>query len=208
MKKILGLISALILVITSTGCSKDEQYEEKIAELEKEIEVVYQQIVEKESQQEIADEEDETAKQESPMLWSDADTQLWEYVIDFSSLEENGWDRGVTNWRKWEGEIGPDLTTPNEAWESPGLLMNAWVAKADFIKWLGTDLWETTLRIDYINEDLAEGYLLNYGLKDDSFAGTDLKITMKKEQEYWFIEAVEERNHCSRNVSENKEMCV
>ncbi|WP_161568166.1 hypothetical protein [Anaerobacillus alkaliphilus] len=43
---------------------------------------------------------------------------------------------------------------------------------------------------------------------DDSIAGEDMKVTMKKGNGFWYIENVEIRGRCSRGVSENNELCV
>lgn len=212
MKKVIALAAALMLVIFFSGCSKDE---EKISALEKELDLVNTRLEEKEeelknSKIENAGENDSILipKDKLPRLWQDGDAQLWEYVTDFSIAKENGWNRGVTNWRTWEEEIPPTLAAPNEMWDNPGSLMNAWVAETDFIKMLGTDLWESTMRVVSANENLSEGYILNYGLQDDSIAGIEIKMTMIKDEENWHIDKVEVRNRCARNVTEDKESCV
>lgn len=193
-----------IIITIFAGCSNDEQYEVRIAELEEEVERVNQKLVEKEDElkQLVTQGDDEILREDGPKLWDDPTIQLWEYVRDFSFAEENGWERGATDWRKWEKTIDSALVSPNESWETPSLLMNAWVEDANFIHLLGTDLWESTLRIHYINEDLAEGYILNYGLKDDSIDGEEIKMIMKRENGYWRIDDVEIRYRCGRSLGE------
>lgn len=147
-------------------------------------------------------------KDELPRLWQGADTQLWDFTSDFSLSEENGWERGVTNWQDWKGEFDQSLATPNQIWETPGMLMQAWMDDVTFSYWLGQEIWEVTKRIELHNEELAEGYILSYGMKDDSIAGNDVKVTMKQANGYWYIEAIDIRYRCSRNVSEDNELCV
>ena len=73
---------------------------------------------------------------------------------------------------------------------------------------LGQDVWEINSRIEFFDENNAEGYIMSYGLFDDSIAGSDIKLTMKRENGFWYIEFAEQREQCSRGVGENGGLCL
>ncbi|WP_339147703.1 MULTISPECIES: hypothetical protein [unclassified Sutcliffiella] len=210
------LISLILVGVLLSGCSNSDGHQEKVAELEKEIAEVYAQLEDKEMELETVSqkpEEEETGefftipKDQVPRLWRDVDAQLWDYLIDHSMAEENGWKKDVTNWREWVGEFDEALGTANQIWETPGLLMNAWMLDVEISYGLGMDVWEINTRID-LDENKAEGYIMSYGMHDDSVSGSDIKLTMLKENDFWYVEKAEVRERCSRGVSEDKELCL
>ncbi|NLP49582.1 hypothetical protein [Bacillus sp. RO1] len=214
MKRIvtLFLVGALL-----SGCSNTDDHQETVIKLENEIEEVYAQLEEKEMELETVSQtpaEEESGefitipKDQAPRLWTDVDAQLWDYLIDDSLAEENGWKKGVTNWREWDGEYNQALGIANQSWKNPGLLMNAWMLDVETSYGLGMDVWEITTRITLSDEDKAEGYIMSYGMRDDSVAGSDIKLTMLKENDFWYVEKAEVRYRCSRGVSEDKDLCL
>ena len=59
----------------------------------------------------------------------------------------------------------------------------------------------TTARI-WRAEDDAIGVILNWGLQDDSVAGHDFRIHMRRDADGgWMVERLEERFHCARGVT-------
>lgn len=212
----------IIVILVVFGLSACSNNTEIIESLEKKLEAAYRHIDEKENEIEKIKgglvEESNTnkfnddyivfRKDEAPRIWRNHNVQLWEYVLDFSMAKENGWYRGTTNWKELEEGIHPSFTAPNKTWEMPGLLMNAWASELQDSYWLGYDVWEITQRIKLIDENIVEGYILSYGFNDDAISGSDLKITMKREQGYWYIDNIKVRYHCSRNVNNDKELCV
>ncbi|MCM3618913.1 hypothetical protein M3936_15100 [Sutcliffiella horikoshii] len=211
------LFLVLVIGVLFSGCSDSEIHQERVTELEKEIAEVYAQLEDKDSElttlsqkpvEEEAGEFFTIPKDEVPRLWQDADTQLWEYLLDFSLAEENGWKREVTNWREWDGGYDQALGTANKIWEDPGLLMNAWILDVEISKGLGMDVWEINTRIDYSDEVKAEGYIMSYGMREDSVSGSDIRLTMLKESDFWYIDRAEIRDRCSRNVSEDEDLCL
>ncbi|WP_404347595.1 hypothetical protein LG311_18205 [Sutcliffiella horikoshii] len=213
MKRLFALFLIGVLV---SGCSNTENHQEKVTELENEIAEVYAQLEEKEMEIETLSQpsmEEETGdfitipKDQVPLLWRDVDAQLWDYLIDDSLAEENGWEKGITNWREWDGEYDQALGSANQTWESPGVLMNAWMLDVGLSNGLGMDVWEINTRIDLSDEAIAEGYIMNYGMRDDSVSGSDIKLTMIKENDFWYVEKAEVRYRCSRGVSEDEAVC-
>ncbi|NMH75360.1 hypothetical protein HF078_19975 [Bacillus sp. RO2] len=211
------VVTLFLVGVLFSGCSNTDVHQEKVTELETEIVEVYAQLEEKEMEIETLSQqpaEEETGefitipKDQVPHLWRDVDVQLWEYLIDDSLAKETGWQKGVTNWREWDGEYDQALGTANQSWKSPGLLMNAWMLDVETSYGLGMDVWEINTRIDFSDEDEAEGYIMSYGIRDDSVAGSDVKLTMLKENNFWYVEKVEVRDRCSRGVSEDKDLCL
>ncbi len=207
----------LLVGVFFSGCSNSEVHQEKVTALEKEIKEVYAQLEDKELELEtLSPKTEETEpgeflmipKDEIPLLWKDVDAQLWDYLIDHSLAEENGWERDVTNWREWDGEYDQGLGKTNQTWETPGVLMNAWMVDAEISEGLGVDVWEINTRIATDDENKAEGYIMSYGMRDDSIAGSDIKLTMLKENDFWYIEKAEIRYRCSRGVSEDGDLCL
>lgn len=214
MKRLFALFLIGVLV---SGCSNTENHQEKVTELENEIAEVYAQLEEKEMEIETLSQpsmEEETGefitipKDQVPLLWRDVDAQLWDYLIDDSLAEENGWEKGITNWREWDGEYDQALGSANQTWESPGVLMNAWMLDVGLSNGLGMDVWEINTRIDFSDEAIAEGYIMSYGMRDDSVSGSDIKLSMLKENDFWYVEKAEVRYSCSRGVSEDEDLCL
>lgn len=215
-------IAVILIVFGLSACSNStEDVHQQNEKIEKELETAYKIIDEKGNEIEkykrlVAESESNKFpeeyivlhKNEAPKLWSSHDVQLWEYLLDFSMSKENGWLRGTTNWKELEENINPLFKTLNKAWEMPGPLMNAWLSEIQDSYWLGYDVWEITQRIKEIDEYTVEGYILSYGFKDDAISGSDLKIKMKKEEGYWYIDHIKVRYHCSRNVTKDKDLCV
>jgi hypothetical protein len=202
-----------LAVFLISGCF----HQGKVTELENEIEEVYAQLEDREmeleelTQKPVKEEPGEVImipKDQVPRLWKDVDAQLWEYLIDYSLAEENGWKSGATNWREWDGEYDQAFGAANLIWGNPGVLMNAWMLDVEIGYGLGLDVWEMNTRIDFSDEGKAEGYIMSYGMRDDSVSGSDIKLTLVKENDFWYVEKAEVRDRCSRGVSEDKELCL
>jgi len=211
------LFALFLIGVLVSGCSNTENHQERITELENELGEVYAQLEEKEIEIETFSQTNAEKqngefimipKYQVPRLWGDVDAQLWDYLIDDSLAEENGWEKGITNWREWDGGYDQALGSANQTWESPGVLMNAWMLDVELSNGLGMDLWEINTRIDFKDDGIAEGYIMNYGMRDDSVSGSDIKLTMIKENDFWYVEKVEVRYRCSRGVSEDEDVCM
>ncbi|WP_226682228.1 hypothetical protein [Sutcliffiella horikoshii] len=210
------VVTLLLVGVLFSGCSNTDMHQEKVTKLENEIAEAYAQLEEKEIEIETLSQqpaEEETGefitipKVQVPLLWRDVDAQLWDYLIDDSLAKENGWEKGVTNWREWDGEYDQALGSANQTWDAPGLLLNAWMLDVGLSSGLGMDVWEINTRIDVKDDVIAEGYIMSYGMRDDSVGGSDIKLTMLKENDYWYVEKAEVRYRCSRGVSEEEDLC-
>lgn len=203
MKKLSIMASILFLAACSVETIKDERAKIETNVVEVSGTVVHQQPKEAEEQEYI-----KILKDEAPKLWSDADVQLWKYMMDYSLAEELGYKQEITNWRKFEGEFDKSLSSQNQTWENPGKLLLAFMTDVEVSNFLGQGVWEVNSRIEFLDENSALGYIMSFGLFDDSTAGTDIKLEMKKENGFWYIESVEERDHCSRGIGEKSGFCL
>ncbi|MCM3636405.1 hypothetical protein M3152_01645 [Sporosarcina luteola] len=198
MKKISIMVIILLLSACSAETITDERTKPEINSGKVSDEAVHQKLDGTEEQDYI-----KISKDDAPRLWSDADVQLWKYVTDYSLSEEMGYKQEITSWRKLEGEFDKSLSTPNQTWENPGKLLLAFMTDVEVSNYLGQEIWEINSRIKFLDENNALGYIMSYGLHDDSAAGSDIKLTMKKENGFWYIESAEEREHCSRGIGES-----
>ncbi|KPB04671.1 hypothetical protein [Bacillus sp. CHD6a] len=214
MKRIFTLFLVGVLF---SGCSNSEGHQKKITKLEKEIAEIHAQLEEKEMEFEKVShspEEEETgefiqlSKDQIPRLWVDVDAQLWDYFTYDTRSEKTALNKGVTNWREWDGEYEQAFGNANQTWDAPGVLMNAWMLDVELSSGLGIDVWEINTRIYFSDEDEAEGYFMSFVMRDDSVGGSDIKLTMLKENNFWYVEKVEVRDRCSRGVSEDKDLCL
>lgn len=203
LKKISIMVIILFLAACSAETITDEGSKPEINVVKVTDKVIHQQNEGAEVQEYI-----KISKDDAPKLWNEADIQLWNFVTDYSLAEEIGWKRGSTSWRKFGDEYDKSLSSPNQSWQNPGELLLAFMTDVEISNWLGREVWEINSRIKIFDENNAEGYIMSYGLFDDSAAGSDIKLTMKRENGFWYIESAEERDHCSRGIGENSGLCI
>jgi hypothetical protein len=215
MLKQLFVLGMLVLVLS--GCSDDVSNQQTIADLEENLDKATKRLVEKEKelktlyqQLEGAVEQDDIkiAKDDVPKLWDAPDIQLWSYMADSSFAKENGWKHASTTWRKLDAEFDKVNASPHQTGQSPGLLLVALITDLKVSESLGQEVWEVNSRIEFIDENNAIGYIMSYGFSDDSVAGSDIKVTMKKDNGFWYIETAEEREQCYRGLGNNKELSL
>ncbi len=203
MKKLSIMVIILFLAACSAETITDERTKPEINVVKVSDKAVHQQLDGAEEQEYI-----KISKDDAPKLWNEADIQLWKYVTDSSIAEEIGWKHVSTSWRKLDDEFDKSLSSPNQAWQNPGKLLLAFMTDVEVSNLLGQDVWEINSRIEFSDDNNAEGYIMSYGLFDDSIAGSDIKLTMKRENGFWYIESAEEREQCSRGVGENGGLCL
>ncbi|WP_432360479.1 hypothetical protein [Sporosarcina sp. UB5] len=202
MKKLSIIVIILFLAACSAETIPDEGIKPDIDTPEVTVKTV-QQLEETEEEEYI-----KISKADAPQLWSTPDVQLWKYVVDTSLYEEIGWKQEITSWRKFNDEFDKSLSPPNETWQSPGNLLVAFMADVEISNWLGRDIWEVNSRIEMLDEHNAHGYIMSYGFYDDSVAGRDIRLTMKKENGFWYIVDAEERDHCYRGLGKDGDLCL
>ena len=113
-----------------------------------------------------------------------------------------GYSPGTTPWRPVVIDPVPGIVSPDVPQAATaGALLAEMALRLGPVDGLGEEVWEQTTRIWFEAEDEAVGVILRWGLKDDSVAGHDHRVTMRRGVAGWYVEAVEERDHCSRGVT-------
>lgn len=104
-----------------------------------------------------------------------------------------------------DADVPPDL---DESYDSPGALAADLLAALD-AQSLGADTWESTTRVLLDEDDPDQAYVavLSWGLADDAVVGRDLRMTITQEDDVWAPGGAEERYHCRRGVSD-EDLCV
>jgi outer membrane murein-binding lipoprotein Lpp len=124
--------------------------------------------------------------------------QLRLHVRDLDDAEmPEGWQPGTTEWEPFELPDGVRGT-----YDTPGEIV-AELAAALYVRQLGQDTWETTVRVllDEDDPDLAYGAVLGWGFLDDAVLGEDIRITLTRtDDERWEAGGAEVRAHCMRGV--------
>jgi hypothetical protein len=130
--------------------------------------------------------------------------QLRVYLRDLEGMPEE-WEPGVTDWSPFE--------IPDEVqgvYDTPGEIVAELAAVTDAPQ-LGTEVWETTIRVllDEDDPDLAYGAVLSWGFLDDSIEGRDVRITLTRtDDDRWEPGGAEERFQCMRGVTDDGELCI
>lgn len=90
-------------------------------------------------------------------------------------------------------------------WKTPGELILALATELRSADWLGTE-GSVELRLSALETapDRAVGVIMQWGMADDSVAGADYRITMRKDNAGWLVEQVELRYHAARGVRDDR----
>lgn len=235
-RPVLAILSVLALI--ATGCGPDDPEppadqtaaadQERVDELEASLDDAEQRVRELEADNEAlasdlaaardADEPadgdaDDAADDGEPSAISPAQQRTAEGLIDQLRARiitqdgefPDGWEPGTTDWEPFEVPAEVD-----GSYDSPGAVMTA-LAAAIEAPGLGTEQWETTIRVlpDDDDPDLAYGAVLAWGYLDDAVAGRDVRITLTRtDDDQWQPGGAEQRFQCMRGVTDDGELCV
>jgi hypothetical protein len=130
-----------------------------------------------------------------------------------STPAEMGWAPGSTPWSTSRRTIPADLSAEGVNREhgptSPGEAMTALAHALGYLEGLhGEGRQEIAVRVGPAEESGGEngasvtGVLLYWGAPDDSIAGSDLRATLRSMDGRWYIDALEQRFHCRRGVTD------
>jgi len=172
---------------------------DRVDELDLRTEALEQQIGEQPS--EPTEPDTEVARLRTPEGLID---QLRVYLRDLDALPDE-FEPGVTDWTSFEVPDEVDGT-----YDTPGEVVAELAAVTDAPQ-LGTDVWETTIRVllDEDDPDLAYGAVLSWGFLDDSIEGRDVRITLTRtDDDRWEPGGAEQRFHCMRGVTDDGELCI
>jgi hypothetical protein len=119
-----------------------------------------------------------------------------------------GYTPATSPWKPSRREVPARLADPDHAQaDAPGILLYRLVEAWKLPEALGQYVWEHTARVHIDGDDHAYGIVLVWGLQDDSLAGTDLRVRMRRKGASWFITAVEERYQCARGITDDG-LCI
>ncbi|GEM_PF-2294720 len=224
-------ILLVLLLIAACGDADpddgpDPQDQQRIEELEAELDQLRDRVDELEQENEALEDE-VTALREAvpdddvnddaaaPIEWPDEVADVWtaEGLIDQLRVHlrdpeaemPEGWEPGMTAWAPFEV---PDAVLG--VYDTPGEVMAELAAVVD-APLLGRDQWEVTIRVltDADDPDLAYGALLGWGFLDDSVVGRDIRITLTRtDDQRWEPGGAEQRQHCMRGVSDDQTACI
>lgn len=140
-------------------------------------------------------------------LWSDdglATQDRMEQLREEARQSDMAQEPESTPWKDSEREVPEELAGPDgDGAQTPGALLFELASELRMSAGLGAEVWEQTVRVLSENDDEAVGVIMQWGFKDDSLAGSDLRVQMERGQERWFVAEMEERFHCRRGVTDD-----
>jgi hypothetical protein len=198
-------LAIAIAIAIGAGCAGTHQRsdlsgelaaaEERIAELEAELEAA---TVEHDEPERARDPAEPADRPHRIFAAEGLDDQLRSYV-PVEGLPE-GFEPGPTEWH--EAPVPPGFGQ-NDArgHATAGALANAVAARVSS-GLLGIDLWEVTTRV-LVDDDgsAASAAILMWGLKDDAGEGDDLRLKLRDGERGWYVEAAQRRFWCRRGVT-------
>ena len=129
-------------------------------------------------------------------------------MLQQHASRDPGYTPGTTLWRLLEESTSAaDDDRDSSRFDTPGALLSAQTAGIVGSAEVGLDAWEQTIRIWQDNENEAVGVLLRWGFKDDAVTGHDFRMHLRRSDDGWRLDRIEERFHCGRGVSEDG-LCV
>lgn len=144
-------------------------------------------------------------------LWSDdgLDTQdRMDQLREEARQSDMEQEPESTPWETSEREVPDELAGPDgEGAQTPGALLFELASELRLNQGLGAEVWEQTARVLSEDDEQAVGVIMQWGFKDDSLAGSDLRVHMERGDEGWVVAEMEERFHCRRGVTDDG-MCL
>ncbi len=202
--RITALIVALLLAAgcsTSNGNDNGDEPEEAVAENPQQVED------NDDSAPAAGPGELEHDPREKLSMWSREGLTAQDRMEDLKEQRDD-FEPGTTLWAETDHEIPARLTEEgDERTSTPGALLSELTEALRLTDALGQDVWEQTTRVFYEDDDHVTGMIMQWGIKDDSMAGTDFRVRMGRDDDGWFVAEVEQRFHCARGVTEDQ-LCL
>ena len=192
MRKFVCGVFALMLV---AGCSTSSDNEEA-----DDVEHAVEQADEDGDEEVAAVDRAESMAPEAP-LWSEEGLEVQPRTGELDDAMDR--QPGSTDWRDADRPVPERLAEGAQGAQTPGSLLGQLIEELRLDVRLGTEVWEQTTRVHREEEGRAVGLVMQWGLKDDSMAGMDLRVQMVRDDEAWFVEGLDERFHCRRGVTDD-----
>lgn len=196
------LIVPVVALLAAVACTPGAS-DEEVARLEARIAAQQEEIAEQEATiEELRAAAENGAAPPAPFTPAALTDQLHAYFLD--DLPEE-FEPGTTPWR--DEAVPAAFTDGGDRFDAPGALMVALAERLGAAEGLGTESWEVALRVlSPEGGRRARGALLLWGFRDDSVAGTDLRVQLRRDSSGWYVRSAETRERCWRGVSD--ELCV
>lgn len=201
----------LVVLVLAVGCATPSSGDTENEEVRQKPDVSEQSPQETtevpdHTQKEPGDEQAETESFDAP-IWSDEGLFVQPRMHQLEQHEY--WEPETTSWRESERELPQrfDLDARGQGASSPGQLTVELVEELRLAEMLGLDIWEVTTRVSQ-NDDRATGAIMQWGWKDDAIAGGDFRVEMRRVDDRWYVERLEERFHCRRGITDGGDLCV
>lgn len=196
-------MSIVFALLVAVGCSTPS--DQQNSESDEATDEAQQGVEEREEDERAAPKEEAAPEKPAAPLWSEEGLDVQQRVEDLAQQPTRSPE--TTPWRDADFEVPEQLAEADEEGPpTPGALLVELVAALDVGAGLGTEVWEQTIRVMSEEDRQAVGVVLQWGFKDDSVAGMDLRAHMRQGDGGWYIEALEQRVHCARGVTDG--MCL
>lgn len=218
MKSVLFVVLAVTVALAGCETSPDEQpdqTDEPAQAVEPQQDQPSEQADDDADEEEVAEDQqefDEPAKTDddgAPKVGERAEADDdFERQPHMDELRERADGADTTSWQESERQIPEQFTAEEgDGANTPGQLLMELAGEFRLYDSLGIDANEITARITGDGPERNIGILLQWGLKDDSVAGLDMRVRMQQVDGAWFVEELEERYHCRRGVTDD-ELCL
>jgi hypothetical protein len=114
---------------------------------------------------------------------------------------------GATAWQSSEDRAPDGFGEGLAEYDSPKALMEALISKARQENGI-PDGVQLRAGVYEQRDAAAVIYMQLRGLADDSLVGQEVRLTVRRGADGWFVDGVEYRNHCSRGVDAAHAMCL
>ena len=201
------VIAAILLMACSCSTSSDqpdqqEPEPDEVAEAEEVAQASDEATNDGDDEQARVDEEVE--ERPTVDMWSEEGLETQDRMEELRALRPE-MEPGTTPWRASRHQIPDELARGDRAEgpATPGAALTQLAAELNLADGIGVEAWEQTFRVLQDDGEAAVGVILLWGFKDDSLAGSDLRVHLERGDQAWYVEELEERAHCRRGVTDD-----
>lgn len=115
---------------------------------------------------------------------------------------------GATAWNEDSVELPPGYREGEAAFASPDDLMESFVNLVQGSRGPGPTVRVSGGVLGTPTDTEAQGYVHLVGGGDDSVAGGENRLELRRDESGWFIVSIDQRLHCSRGVAADSDSCL
>ncbi len=116
--------------------------------------------------------------------------------------------RGSTAWEAQDVELPPEFREGNAGFGTPDDLVQAFIDLADMFGHPAATVRAEGGLLGAPTATEAVGFVQFTAYRDDSLAGSEYRLQLRRGEAGWFIASVEEREHCRRGVAVDSDACL